>query len=128
MSNSIFGRKGVMSVSIQGLEKAQRILAEQQMRASTRGGLYGAMALALGQLHRYATGIVHVRTGRLKNSIFTEIKQGGDSLRGYVATNVIYAPIEEARGGSHSFFSRTVREEGPRLNSIFAATLQGGRR
>lgn len=126
-TNSVFG-SGVMNVTVEGLEEAQRMVQAQQLAASERGGLYGAMAQALGQLHRYAAIIVHVRTGRLKNSLFTEIKAGNNSLRGYVATNVVYAIEEERRGGAHAFFTRTVRDEAPRLNSIFSASLQGGRR
>jgi phage gpG-like protein len=84
------------------------------------------LTLALLQLQRYALGIVHVDTGRLKNSIFTELESRGNDLLGYVATNVEYAPFEEFRGGGHAFFGRTVKEEGPHVaNSLFRPIVEG---
>ncbi len=62
-------------------------------------------------MHRYMTIIVHVRIGRLKNSLFPEI----NGLRGRIFTNVIYAPYEEARGGTHAFMERTAKQAYPPL-------------
>jgi hypothetical protein len=62
-------------------------------------------------MHRYMTIIVHVRTGRLKNSLFPEIK----GTRGRIFTNVNYAPFEESRGGPHAFMERTAKQAYPPL-------------
>lgn len=125
--NSLFSTQQVMGASIRGLGEAQTELERLRLAVSPDDGLQRQLLVALGQLQRYALGIVHVDTGRLKNSIFTDLEMGGGQLVGYVATNVDYAPAEEARGGSHAFFARTVREEGPRAveNTIFQPIVQG---
>ena len=83
------------------------------------------MQMALGMLHRHAVGIVHVDTGRLKNSLFWDLPQRRqNTLTGRVATNVEYAPFEERRGGSHAFFERTIRDEGRAVNDLFATQLR----
>lgn len=122
--NSIFGAGVVNTVEIRGLEEAQRTLNAQLQRVDPRGGLRDTMTLATGMLHRYATGIVHVRTGRLKNSIFWQVESAGNSIIGRVGTNVAYAQAEHARGGAHAFFARTVAEEGPSVNSLFAGRIE----
>lgn len=119
MPNNIFARGTVMEADVRGLREAQQGL--QQLQANTSpDGMRGRVQLAIGQLHRYASVIVHVLTGRLKNSLFMDIETAGNDVIGYVATNVDYAPIEDARGGDHAFFGRTVAEEGPRVvNDLF---------
>ncbi len=119
MPNNIFARGTVMEADVRGLREAQQGL--QQLQANTSpDGMRGRVQLAIGQLHRYASAIVHVLTGRLKNSLFMDIETAGNDVIGYVATNVEYAPIEDARGGDHAFFGRTVAEEGPRVvNDLF---------
>lgn len=119
MPNNIFARGTVMEADVRGLREAQQGL--QQLQANTSpDGMRGRVQLAIGQLHRYASAIVHVLTGRLKNSLFMDIETAGNDVIGYVATNVNYAPIEDARGGDHAFFGRTVAEEGPRIvNDLF---------
>lgn len=128
MANSL---RNPMTVNVEGLAELQAELARMTEAVATKpgGGLRNSLALALLQLQRYAVGIVHVDTGRLKNSIFTEIEGQGNSLIGHVATNVAYAPFEERRGGAHAFFARTTKEEGPNVvdNSIFAPIVRGGR-
>lgn len=125
-----------MEISVKGLEEAQ---AENRrlmtvVATSPGGGLRNSMALALLQLQRYAIGITHAESGRLRNSIFVEMETKGNFLIGHVATNVAYAIQEEGRPGikaghgGHAFFSRTVKEEGPHINSIFdSAVRRGGR-
>lgn len=119
MPSSLFGGR------IRGLEKAQRDLGHRAEAARGDRGLETATRLALAQLHRYATGIVHVQTGRLKNSLFWQIERTNRSqTTGIVATTVDYAAIEHDRGGSHAFFRRTVREEGPHVRSLFAGSAE----
>jgi hypothetical protein len=127
MANSLFLP---MEISVKGLEELQAENQRLMAAVSTQpgGGMRNSMALALLQMQRYAIGITHVKTGRLKNSIFVEQEARGNTLVGHIATNVAYAIHEEDRGGDHAFFARTVREEGPRINSIFdSAVRRGGR-
>lgn len=99
----------------------------KRLAGSESGPLAQAMTLALNQLHRYASGIVHVDTGRLKNSLFVAPPvQQQNALVGAVATNVEYAIYEHNRGGDHAFFQRTIEEEGPAVNDLFSASLGGG--
>lgn len=120
-----------MTASVAGLAEAQAEVRRLALATSTGqgGGVRNSLLLALLQLQRYALGIVHVDTGRLKNSIFTDVEERGNDLTGHVATNVEYAPFEEGRGGGHAFFARTAREEGPNVvrNDIFAPIVRGGR-
>lgn len=127
--NNIF-TSGAMSADVRGLAEAQAELQRLAMATSAQpdGGLRTNILLGLLQLQRYALGIVHVDTGRLKNSIFTDDETRGNNVIGYVATNVEYAPAEHARGGSHAFFQRTVGEEGPNVaNDLFRGITVGGR-
>lgn len=123
--------KNPMTVDVAGLAEAQAEVQRLALAVSTKrdGGLRNDLLAGLLQLQRYALGIVHVDTGRLKNSIFTDLEDSGDDLIGHVATNVEYAPHEENRGGDHAFFRRTAREEGPNVirNDIFAPIVRGGR-
>ncbi len=120
VANDLFGRASVMDVDVQGLKAVQDELQALTMQASVGQGLRANMNKALLMLQRYALGIVHVDTGRLKNSLFTEIVERGNDLTGYLATNVAYAAAEEGRDGDHAFFGRTVREEGPAVNDLFS--------
>lgn len=124
-----------MSMSVEGLAETQAEIQRLSLAVATTpgGGMRNQLTLALLQLQRYALGIVHVDTGRLKNSIFTELDSRGNDLLGYVATNVEYAVHEEYRPGvkaghgGHAFFGRTVKEEGPNVvkNSIFRPIVEG---
>jgi len=125
MPNDLFRVELVERAGLSDLEAAQRELARLQYETDPRQGLRHTLRLALGMLHRYATGIVHVDTGRLKNSIFWEDDLAPNGLVGQVATNLSYAQWEEWRGGDHAFFARTVREEGPHVNDLFAARIFG---
>lgn len=99
----------------------------QSERDKLSDGKRGAMAAAVGQLQRYATGIAPVDTGRLRNSIFAEVLDGG--ARGVVATNVVYAPYQEygTRRGvpATRFFGRTVDAEGAAAMRTYQSILLG---
>lgn len=125
MPNSLFSVEMVETAGVSDLEAAQRELARLQYEIDPRRGLRHTLRLALGMLHRYAAGIVHTDTGRLKNSLFWEDSLGANGLVGQVATNLSYSIWEEARGGDHAFFARTVREEGPAVNNLFGARIGG---
>lgn len=104
--------KDDLSLQIQGLEETQRRLVALADEVRASGGLEGIIASGTLRAHAYATKVVHVLTGRLKNSLHPRVHTRGNNVHGVVRTNVLYAPYEHARGGSHAFFDRTVKEEG----------------
>lgn len=108
MANNAFG------ISVENLEEIQGKMRDAV--SELRGpGVEGAVAFATLRLHRHMTGIVHVDTGRLKNSLYPQVRRdplSGETV-GRIFTNVLYAPYEEARGGGHAFMDRTRREDGP---------------
>lgn len=117
--NNIFARGNVMSAEIDGLIEAQEAIDKIAKNVS-KEGMRGELEKVLDRLRKYARSVVHVDTSRLRNSIFTDIESGGNSLIGHVATNIEYSVFEEARGGDHAFFGRTVEDEGPRAaNDLF---------
>jgi len=110
---------------VRGIEETTAALGELKAKATPGGRVGRILKLAAGQLLRYVLGIVHVDTGRLKNSMFqTPPEQSGNDLLAYVATNVEYAPYEHGRGGSHAFFARAVREEGPSIADMYAKQMR----
>jgi hypothetical protein len=138
MSNDLIQSmsQGAMSMSARGLGELQAELARLSRAVAVREqGPKQAMTLGVLQMQRFLfaisqdsppggqRGVLPVITGRLKNSIFTEVAGQGDDLFGHVATNVIYAPPVEARRG---FMERASREEGPRVAESFYDLIQGG--
>jgi len=101
-----------VKAEIKGLKETQERMAALLQEISAGGGLEAIIAKATLRAHRYATMIVHVDTGRLKNSLFPRVSAQGNDVYGIVGTNVVYAPFEHGRGGDHAFFDRTVDEEG----------------
>lgn len=124
-SNDLFSVEMVKTANVGDLAALQKELTRLQHEVSSKGGLKDDVTLAVGMLHRYATGIVHVDTGRLKNSLFWNVTGQGNSIIGYMATNVAYSIHENRRGGQHAFMERTYREEGPHVNDIFRVMVIG---
>ncbi|MFA6168298.1 MAG: hypothetical protein WC700_16875 [Gemmatimonadaceae bacterium] len=130
-------RAGIVdSASIRELEALQQELQRLLLEVDPQRGLRDTMTLAVGMLHRYAAGVVHVGVypkgsgrvgGRLKNSLFWDVQTGGASVTGVMGTNVEYSIFEERRGGSHAFMDRTEREEGPAVERLFNVRISGGR-
>lgn len=101
-----------IQVEIEGLRETQEGLTRILQRVGAGPGMAAIMARATLRAHRYTSAIVHVDTGRLKNSLFPTVQKTRNTVYGIVGTNVVYAPYEHARGGSHAFFERTIDEEG----------------
>ncbi len=108
--------KDEIKIEARNLAKVQRAMT-RTIQALEPKGTQGAVAFATLGLHRFMTALVHVLTGRLKNSLFPEVTE----TQGRIFTNVNYAPYEEARGGEHAFMTRTETEGAP---GIAAQTLQ----
>lgn len=122
LQNSSF----VIRADVAELQRYQAELQRLLREVDPQAGLGETMKLAVGMLHRKATGVVHVDTGRLKNSLFWDVGRSGRSAVGLVGTNVMYSIFEERRGGSHAFMDRTQREEGPAVERLFHVRISGG--
>lgn len=121
-------RAGIVeTASIRELEALQEELQRLLHEVDPQGGLGDTMTLAVGMIHRYGTGIVHVDTGRLKNSLFWDVQTSERRASAIWGTNLDYSIWEERRGGSHAFVDRTEREEGPAVARLFGVRISGGR-
>lgn len=132
MADSVFGSDQVMTITVQGLKEAQDRLtkAAQGVQPS---GLARPMTLAVGMVHRYllglsragtpptAQGILPVKTGRLRNSFFFQVRRNSGGVTGLVGSNVLYGPqVEERR----RFLLRTVRDQERPVNDLFSAHIR----
>lgn len=105
----------IEDAEIRGLQETQARLERLLEKIGAGPGLRSIIARAVLRAHRYTTMIVHVLSGRLKNSLFPRVTGQANQVYGVVGTNVAYAPYEHQRGGSHAFFDRTVKEDGPAI-------------
>ncbi len=106
---------------IKGIQESQAANNAEIAALQPAGPLGAAIREAVVYLHRYAVAITHVDYGALKAAHRMQVT--GLAGRIYVdpaAVNVktgkrpaVYGPYEHARGGSHAFYDRTVREAGP---------------
>lgn len=109
------------------IKALQTELARLENEVDPQRGLKETVTLAIGMLHRFGTGIVHVDSGRLKNSLFWDVQASARRASASWGTNVSYSIYEEARGGSHAFRDRTAREEGPNVEKLFRVRISGGK-
>jgi len=110
-------------VSIQGLQEALYANQKRIAALKTEGAFGKFVKNATISLQRYAIGITHVwwdRGGGLRASHRMELT--GMRGRIYLDPNAVnprgqrpavYGPYEEARGGTHAFYQRTVSEAWP---------------
>ncbi len=110
------------SVTIRGLQEAQAANVRMMAELKPTGSMGRVLRDVVIDLHRYATAITHVDTGALRASHRMAIRgldgelyvePGARNPRTGQKTEE-YGEIEEARGGSHAFYTRTVNEEGQR--------------
>lgn len=110
----------MFDVELRGTDQAIRHLGRAEKAISPSDGLKTVMTVATGMLHRYVIGqpreIMRVKTGRLRNSIFPDVRNVRGETVGLVATNVEYAPPVEKRYG---FFARGIANQQPVINSLF---------
>ena len=122
-----------LMVSLLGLSELERQM--QQMQAAGKGEKFNALlSLAAGMVHRYlmglsrerpplgAKGVLPVISGRLKNSFFFGTTRQGNTLFGFVRTNLVYAADVEARRG---FLAKTTKDMEKPVNDLFAAYIGG---
>lgn len=114
------GGKG--PVTVEGLREAQQA-NQKAIKALRPDGAFGkAIKDATVKAHRYAVSITHVDTGLLRGSHRMRVT----GTRGEIFTGVSYAPEENARGGAHAFYERTVNEAGDGIAREAGETLLKG--
>lgn len=106
--------------SIEGLQRTQAAVLKAANAAKPRGALGTAVQQATTSLHRYAVGVTHVDTGSLRASHHVRVARTRGEV--YINPSAVnprsgnrpaeYGYYEHRRGGSHSFYERTVREHG----------------
>lgn len=134
MASNIFSAGRVGTVSVTGLEEAQKKLQSVLMATDPAGGLRPQLMLAAGLVHRYMMGIsrdtppvseegvLPVITGRLKNSFFFGVTTFAGGAAGFVRTNLSYAEEVNRR---RKFVENTVRRtEGP-VNDLLSRYVAG---
>ena len=110
----------VMKLTISNLEDLQREL-QKTLQEIKPASMKGTMTLYIGQLHRYASAIAPVLSGRYKNSLFFDVAVSAQKVIGTLYDNVIYAlPVEKR----HKVFERTQSKEGPRAASLFGDRIE----
>ena len=105
----------------------QEVMARNNRRIATMktgGEAEDAVRDAIIQLHHYAVQITHVDTGALRASHRMELNglegtvyldPGASNPRSRVKTSV-YGMVENARGGEHAFYDRTIAEIGGKVS------------
>lgn len=87
------------AIEIRGTAQVRKMLRAVEQSVSREGRILGTLGKALLLMHRFATMAVHVKTGRLKNSLHTEIVARGNDLVGSILAGVNYADYEFRRPG-----------------------------
>lgn len=123
-----------MNVTLEGIEKAQQKNLHRIASMRPLGSVANAVRDALTALHRHATQITHVGKypggGALKNSHRIDW-EGGLEGQIYIDPSSVsprrssrkyrpaeYGVYENARGGEHAFYDRTVAEAGEGAKDI----------
>lgn len=106
-----------MRLDIRGLQEAQRGMLKAVRAVKPNGGLGRAILFLTTGAHRYLTTITHVDTGAYRASQMIQ-NEGPSRMRILVSPSARnprtralvsrYAPVEEARGGEHAAYKRTV--------------------
>lgn len=113
-------------LSIKGIQEAQAANNRSIAALKPRGEFGRAIQYMTAALHSYAIRITHVDTGSLKGSHRMKMKLK-QPIRGIIYIDPAsvnprskqrparYGVYEEARGGSHAFYTRTEKEAGPKV-------------
>lgn len=106
-----------MRLSIQGLQQAQHGMLRALRGVKPNGALGRAVQFLAAGAHRYLVTVTHVDTGAYRASHISTV-EGPAQMRIFVRQNArnprtralvtSYAPVEEARGGEHAAYKRTV--------------------
>ena len=100
-----------MSIEIDDreLRAVQQQVATAPARIQRR--VAGRTLVATRALLKIARGVVHVRSSRLKDSLYVDGPYPvSDGLEAFVRSPVAYAAEEAARGGAHDYPTRTIQD------------------
>lgn len=107
-------------LAIKGLQRAQQKNIKRIHAVDAKGKLGKAIKAIMIPAYRFLVTVTHVDTGSYKASQRMEYKGSGDQAQGtlYVDPSAVnprsnmkvkdYSKYEEARGGDHASYSRTV--------------------
>jgi hypothetical protein len=117
-----------VDMTIKGIQEAQRWNVRAIAALRTGGALGRAIQWGTAAAHRYAVSITHVDTGALRASHRMAVSgaQGKIYLDASARNprsgqrTAVYGPAEEARGGEHAFYRRTVAEAGSKIGQEMA--------
>lgn len=96
-----------------------------EVQAELERRVQAAMTRCAGEMEKHAKRTCPVDTGRLRNSVASEVCEGDDSVAAYVGTNVEYAPhvelgtkrmkaqpfLKPAVANHQSAYKRIIRDE-----------------
>ncbi len=113
----------------------QRHILEQIQPEGAYGKAIKTMSV-MGQA--YAMRVTHVDTGATKSAHMVDLSPMMGSIhldpyarRGDGRSPAQYGPYEEARGGGHAFYNRTVSEQGDKIGSeglrVLVEGIESGR-
>lgn len=99
-----------------------------EVQAELERRVRNAMTRCAGEMEKHAKRMCPVDTGRLRNSVATEIDEGDDSVSVYVGTNVEYAPHVELgtkRMKAQPFLKPAVSDHQSTYTRIIRSELKG---
>lgn len=83
----------------------------ERSQAALPGQIQGRTIRAMRDLLRVARSVVHVQTGRLRDSLYIiQPSIAGEFTESSIAATVPYAAAEADRGGAHDYPARTIEE------------------
>src|SRR5919106_137584 len=98
-----------MPIDAREIESLLRTMedGQTQLQAQINGRITRAMRDLLG----VARGVVHVRSGDLRDSLYIIAPSvAGDITESNIAARVSYAELEADKGGEHDYAARTIEE------------------
>ena len=133
----------IPQLSIEGIQEVQQRNLKRIAAMQPSGEAGAAVRDAIVALHRYAVAITHVGRydrmgvsgkaigGSLRAShrmeiagLAGEIYIDPSSVNPLGKKPVVYGVYENARGGEHAFYDRTVNEEGPKVSNMVAGRIK----
>src|SRR5262245_22323740 len=107
-----------MPIDASDLDSLERdmLAAQQQLEARIRGRLTTAIRQLLG----VARGVVHVRSGDLRDSLYIIQPSliAPEITESDIAARVFYAEQEADKGGAHDYPARTIEEGAAIIDSL----------
>lgn len=114
----------MLDATVEGYAELQAALDKLTAAVKPSGALGKAVQRTTKRLYDHALLITHVDTGTLQTAHRWQYLEDGEGPRGVVFVEgglvnpkshqpvARYAGIEEARGGDHAFYARTIAEVG----------------